>query len=75
VVGAPQLLLSLCLLPLALPAGSYLAQQLLPAWAGHLVCSSGGSHLGLPAGQRQSPLISLGQLLVGSVQAAVDHLS
>jgi len=65
---------SLCCHPLVLPAGSCITQLLLPAWAGHLVCSSDGSHSGLPAGQGQPPLISSRQLLAGSVQEVVDHL-
>lgn len=74
--GAPRLLLPACLVAL-LPAGSSVARQPLPAWAGHRSCSSGGSHSEPPAGQGQGQprLFSSGKLFACSAPEAPGHLS
>jgi len=74
--GAPCLLLPMCFVAL-LPAGSSLAQQLLPTQAGHLGCSSGGSHSEPPPGQCQGQprLFSSGSLFACSAPAALGNLS
>lgn len=74
--GAPCLLLPMCFVAL-LPAGSSLAQQLLPTQAGHLGCSSGGAHSEPPPGQCQGQprLFSSRSLFACSAPAAPGNLS